>query len=125
MLLLLDSSFLVLEVLLEYDPLIGLHLHTFRVVPLGATIETIPATLLALSNSFVDIIARLLLIHHLEAQVVLVHVLELLCQFAFLSFDHLGLRFAVAWLRLRQLSLNHLLAVDIGDVEWICRITTF
>jgi len=119
MLLLLHSSFLVLKVLLQYDPLIGLDLHTSRFMALSATIETISATLLTLSLSLVHIIARLLFILHLEDQVILMHVCEVLYQLAFLSFDHSSHRFTVTWLGLRKLSLNHLLTVDIRHVEWI------
>lgn len=119
MLLLLHSSFLVLEVLLQYNPLVGLDLHASRFMAQGAAIETISAALLTLSLCLVHVIARLLLILHLDDQVILMHVREVLHQLALLSFDHPSCGFAVTWLGLRSLSLNLLLAVDTRHVEWI------
>jgi len=88
----------VLEVLLQNDPLIGLDLHASRFVTLSACIEAVSAALLTLSISLVYIIARLLFILHLEAEGILMHVRELLHQFAFLSFDHSSLSFTVTCL---------------------------
>ena len=121
MLLLLHSSLLMLEVLLQDYPLIRLDIHTSRFMALSASIETISAALLTLSIGLVDIIARLLFILHLNNDVILLHVLELLRQSAFLSFDHSCLGFAVTCLGLLILSLNHLITV-FTCYEWVGRI---
>jgi hypothetical protein len=78
MLLLLYSSLLVLEVLLQDYPLVRLDVHTSRFMALSAGIKTISAALLTLSIGLVYIIARLLVILHSNNDVILMHVLELL-----------------------------------------------
>ena len=106
--------------LLEYNPLLELHLLTPCFKVLGTAIQAVPAAFLALSDSFVDIVARLLLIQHQAAQVVLTHVLSAFRKFAWLSFQHPGPRLLVDLFRLWHLSLDCLLlAEDVADIEWI------